>query len=104
MVTRDREKNMVDLQSGEPWETVTLTTLSRSRRVWDELLNEAKLHALKKEEGKTVIYTSMVGDWRPFGQPRRRRPLHSVSYSMSKRNEGKSWAHIFIELLLVLSI
>lgn len=34
--------------------------------------------ALKQEEGRTVMYTAMGGDWRPFGFPRRRRPLSSV--------------------------
>jgi hypothetical protein len=34
--------------------------------------------ALKQEEGRTVMYTAMGGEWRPFGFPRRRRPLNSV--------------------------
>lgn len=34
--------------------------------------------ALQKEEGKTVIYSSMGPEWKPFGRPRRRRPLDSV--------------------------
>lgn len=34
--------------------------------------------ALKQEEGRTVMYTAMGGEWRPFGFPRRRRPLSSV--------------------------
>lgn len=34
--------------------------------------------ALQKTEGKTVIYTAMGSEWRPFGYPRRRRPLDSV--------------------------
>lgn len=33
---------------------------------------------MKQEEGRTVMYTAMGGDWRPFGFPRRRRPLSSV--------------------------
>lgn len=77
-VQRERERGMVDIQSGTPWETVTLTAVGRDRRVFTELLNEAKQLALSKEQGKTVIYTSMGPDWIPFGQPRRRRPLHSV--------------------------
>lgn len=34
--------------------------------------------ALQQEEGKTVMYTAMGSEWRPFGYPRRRRPLTSV--------------------------
>lgn len=34
--------------------------------------------ALKQHEGMTVMYTAMGSEWRPFGHPRRRRPLHSV--------------------------
>ena len=34
--------------------------------------------ALLNQEGKTVIYTSWGAEWRPFGQPRKRRLLQSV--------------------------
>lgn len=34
--------------------------------------------ALKQEEGRTVMYTALGAEWRPFGFPRRRRPLSSV--------------------------
>lgn len=34
--------------------------------------------ALKQEEGRTVMYAAMGAEWRPFGFPRRRRPLSSV--------------------------
>lgn len=34
--------------------------------------------ALKQEEGRTVMYSAMGAEWRPFGFPRRRRPLSSV--------------------------
>jgi chaperone BCS1 len=77
-VVREREKSMIDLNSGTPWETVTLTTVGRSHAIFQELLEEAKTMALKKEVGKTVIYSSMGPEWRPFGRPRRRRPLDSV--------------------------
>lgn len=38
----------------------------------------ARKMALKKEEGKLVMYTAMGSEWRPFGHPRRRRPISSV--------------------------
>ena len=69
---------MVDLKKGSPWESVTLTTLSRDRHVFGELLNEARQLAIDLQEGKTVVYTCWGLEWRPFGQPRRKRPLSSV--------------------------
>ena len=69
---------MVDLKKGSPWESVTLTTLSRDRAVFGELLNEARQLAIDSQEGKTVIYTCWGLEWRPFGQPRKKRPLSSV--------------------------
>lgn len=64
--------------SGTPWETVTLTTLSRDRRLFPQLLSEARDLAQKEQEGKLVIHTAWGTEWRPFGQPRRKRPLGSV--------------------------
>ncbi|KAI9252619.1 BCS1 N terminal-domain-containing protein [Sporodiniella umbellata] len=77
-VNRQRDGKMMDLTNGTPWETITITTLSRDRQVFGELLQEAQGMALKKQEGKTVIYTSYGPEWRPFGMPRRRRLLESV--------------------------
>lgn len=77
-VERTRDAKMMDLTTGAPWETVTLTTLSRDRAVFTELLKEAQRMALMNQEGKTVIYTSWGPEWRPFGQPRKRRVLESV--------------------------
>lgn len=34
--------------------------------------------ALRQHEGRTVMYTALGSEWRPFGHPRRRRPLDSV--------------------------
>lgn len=34
--------------------------------------------ALKQHEGKTVMYSAMGSEWRPFGHPRKRRPINSV--------------------------
>ncbi|KAG0250761.1 hypothetical protein BG011_008119 [Mortierella polycephala] len=77
-VERTRDGKIVDMMTGSPWETVTLTTLSKDRQVFTELLKDAQEMALMSQEGKTVIYTSWGPDWRPFGQPRKRRPLESV--------------------------
>lgn len=124
-VERTREKQMVDLHTGTPWESVTFTALGRDRQIFFNILQEGKgvytgrqnipesykschvraaIHlncvvplchleviqccchsrfsarelALKQEEGRTVMYAAMGAEWRPFGFPRRRRPLSSV--------------------------
>lgn len=69
---------MVDLNSGKPWEKVQFTGVGRSTEVFEEILKEAYELATMKEEGKTIIYTNWGSEWRPFGQPRPRRPLESV--------------------------
>jgi len=68
----------MQLMSGTPWETVTLTALSRDRTLFPELLSEARDLAMKGHEGKLVIHTAWGIEWRPFGQPRLKRPLKSV--------------------------
>ncbi|CAM0136166.1 unnamed protein product [Umbelopsis sp. WA50703] len=78
LVQRQRDGKMMDLTTGSPWETITLTTLSRDRDVFTQLLQEAQKMAIAKQEGKTVIYTSYGPEWRPFGMPRKRRMLESV--------------------------
>ena len=69
---------MVDIKKGSPWESVTLTTLSRDRHVFSEVLNEARQMAIDSRDGKTVVYTCWGLEWRQFGQPRRKRALSSV--------------------------
>lgn len=68
----------MNLMSGLPWETVTLTTLSKDRNLFPELLSEARNLAMSGQEGKLVIHTAWGTEWRPFGKPRQKRPLQSV--------------------------
>ncbi|KAK2742375.1 hypothetical protein FQN55_007909 [Onygenales sp. PD_40] len=77
-VNRVREAKSRDLQTGKPWETVTLTTLYSQRHIFEDLFKEAHEYAAKSQEGKTVIYNSWGTEWRQFGQARRKRPLESV--------------------------
>ena len=77
-VERTREKQMVDMHIGAPWESVTLTAFGRNRQLFFNLLDEARQLALQKQEGKTVMYTAMGAEWRQFGYPRNKRPLSSV--------------------------
>ena len=77
-VERTREKQMVDMQTGVPWESVTLTAFGRNRDYFFNILEDARQLALTQQEGKTVMFTAMGADWRPFGYPRKKRPLSSV--------------------------
>ncbi|KAI8055160.1 BCS1 N terminal-domain-containing protein, partial [Syncephalis plumigaleata] len=77
-VERRRDSRLMDLSTGSPYETITITTLSRDRPVLNQMLVEARARALASQQGKTVIYCSYGPEWRPFGQPRKRRPLASV--------------------------
>ena len=78
MVDRVREQATVDLHTGQPWESVKLTSLGRSRELFRSLLLEAQAAAEAKQELTTIVYTNWGTEWRPFGQPRRRRPINSV--------------------------
>lgn len=60
---------MIDIKSGAPWETITLTTLQKYRDAVGELLNDARHEAVKLEEGKMVVYNSYGPEWRPFVPP-----------------------------------
>ncbi|XP_076339121.1 mitochondrial chaperone BCS1 isoform X2 [Tachypleus tridentatus] len=77
-VERNREQHTLDLHMGVPWETVTLTALGRNKNLYFYILDEARKLALKKQEGKTIMYTAVGSEWRQFGHPRKRRPLTSV--------------------------
>ena len=61
-----------------PWETVTLTTLSRDRDVFPKLLSQARDMAMKGHEGKLVIHAPRGFEWAQFGNAKRKRPLKSV--------------------------
>lgn len=77
-VNRMRESKSRDIQTGKPWETITLTTLYSQRYIFEDLFTEAHAYAAKGHEGKTTIYNSWGTEWKPFGNPRRKRPLESV--------------------------
>lgn len=77
-VNRMRESKSRDLQTGRPWETITLTTLYSQRHIFEDLFTEAHEYAQRSHEGKTVIYNSWGAEWKQFGQPRRKRPIESV--------------------------
>ncbi|WFD25878.1 Complex III assembly protein translocase and chaperone [Malassezia nana] len=84
---RERNGKMVDLTTGAPWETVTLTTLAAYQHLFPQLLNEARQLALSSSQGKTIVYTSWGAEWRPFGHPRRVRELGSVVLPSKRKDE-----------------
>ena len=75
---RQRETRSVQAVTGKPWETLTLTTLSRDRNLFNDLLSEARDLAMQGQQGKLVVHTAWGMEWRPFGKPRDKRPLKSV--------------------------
>ena len=77
-VERIREQQMLDLNSGNPWEKILFTTFGRDTEVFNEVLAEARDMAIERDEGKLVVYTNWGTEWRPFGHPRTKRPLDSV--------------------------
>ncbi|KZT58376.1 mitochondrial chaperone BCS1 [Calocera cornea HHB12733] len=77
-VKRERNSRMVDIKSGTPWESVSITTLSRDRGLFDDLLREAYELGSIGVENKTVIWSAWGAEWRQLGPPRRKRQLDSV--------------------------
>lgn len=69
---------MLDLASGLPFETITFTMIGRHPQTLTRIIEESRADARSREEGKLILYTSFAAEWRPFGQPRRKRPLDSV--------------------------
>mmetsp|Transcript_25277 Transcript_25277/g.32886 ORF Transcript_25277/g.32886 Transcript_25277/m.32886 type:complete len:470 (-) Transcript_25277:187-1596(-) len=79
MVERVRaDQALLDMNTGLPFETVSLTTMGRSRDVFEKLLLDASIEAREREMHHTIIYKSWGSEWHPFGKPRLRRPLSSV--------------------------
>lgn len=79
-VERTREKSAVasGAHGGSMWESVQLRMLGQHKQTLFDLLSEAKELALKAEEGRTIIFNSFGPEWRPFGFPRKKRPISSV--------------------------
>ena len=76
-VTREKQTTS-KMTTGEPHETLELTTLYAHRHIFEDVFNEARALAVQANEGKTVVYSVRNFDWVPLGEPRRKRPLGSV--------------------------
>ncbi|CAB4056967.1 BCS1 [Lepeophtheirus salmonis] len=72
-VERTREQRLT-----EPWETVQLTTIGKQRQLFADILDEAREMAMEATSGKTIMYTAIGTEWRPFGHPRQKRMVSSV--------------------------
>eukprot|EP01083_Nonionella_stella_P158551 516242_1 len=77
-VNRRREAAMMNVNTGEPFECVTLTTFGMNRTIFETILEEAKRDALLDSEDMTMVYASRGHQWEAFGLPRRKRPMDSV--------------------------
>jgi len=88
---------MVDIRSGAPLETITLTTLYSFSHLFPQLLSEARQLALSATEGKTSIFTAWGTEWRPFGKPRRTRELGSVILGGDQKERIKEDLEMFMK-------
>ena len=78
LVDRQRDNRSIDINSGSPWETLTLTTMAWNTGIFREILKSSESMALAKEAGRTVIYNPLGHDWRPFGDAKSVRVFGSV--------------------------
>ena len=78
-VDRVRQTNgPMDISSGKPWETITLTALYSHEHILEDILTQCYQLAQQSTEGKMIIYRAKGPMWEKFGEPRRKRPLESV--------------------------
>lgn len=76
-VNRERQAT-ANHSTGEPFETITLTTLYAHRDVFIDVFTEAHALSQQAHEGKTAVYTVKGFSWDTIGEPRKKRPLESV--------------------------
>lgn len=75
---RERETRSVNLNNGNPWETIILTTLSKDRDLFPQMVQEARNYVESGTRGKLKVYTAWNTEWRQFGNPQAKRKLSSV--------------------------
>ncbi|KAI1342482.1 BCS1 N terminal-domain-containing protein [Xylariaceae sp. FL0016] len=75
----NREKlSTAKLTTGEPHETLKLTTLYAHRHIFEDVFTEARAVALSAVQNRTIVYSVRGFEWVQLGEPRRKRPLGSV--------------------------
>ncbi|POS84404.1 hypothetical protein EPUL_003682 [Erysiphe pulchra] len=77
-VNRVKDAKSFNHTTGEPYETLTLTTLYAHRHIFEEIFFEAHQLQQSENQGRTITLVPRGMDWIPFGVPRRKRPLNSV--------------------------
>ena len=58
---------VLSFNSGDPWESVKLTAFGWNKKIYFELLDEARHMAREKAQGRTPIYVVKGSQWEPFG-------------------------------------
>lgn len=64
--------------TGEPFETIMLTTLYAHRDIFRDIFQECHEIEMQATQGKTIMYKVDRFEWRQSGEPRRKRPIESV--------------------------
>ena len=78
-LTRTRQTTSIDLATGTPFESLTLSCVGKNQsKFLVGLIDAAKLDALQESSSRLIIYTSFANEWRPFGNPIPTRQLESV--------------------------
>ncbi|KAK6846322.1 BCS1 N terminal-domain-containing protein [Apiospora arundinis] len=72
------KQSTAKMNTGEPHETIQLTTLYAHRHIFEDVFTEAHAKARQAIAGKTVVYSVRNFDWVPLGEARWKRPLDSV--------------------------
>lgn len=95
-VNRERVGKSFD-SSGQPFETITLTTLYAHRHVFEQIFEEAHAFSQQSVEGKTVVYTRGQTSWVPLGEAKRKRPFESVVLAEGLAENIKSDVKEFLD-------
>lgn len=95
-VNRERVGKSFD-SSGQPFETITLTTLYAHRHVFEQIFEEAHAFSQQSVEGKTVVYTRGQTSWVPLGEAKRKRPFDSVVLAEGLAENIKSDVKEFLD-------
>lgn len=77
IVNREKQSS-ANMNSGEPFETLTLTTLYAHRHVFEYIFTEAHRLSMERNQGKTIMYTTQGFEWKMVGEPKRKRSLDTV--------------------------
>ncbi|KAK8053026.1 hypothetical protein PG996_012327 [Apiospora saccharicola] len=72
------KQSTANMTTGEPHETMQLTTLYSHRHIFEDIFTEAHAKVRQAIAGKTVVFMVHNFNWEPLGEARFKRPLDSV--------------------------